>query len=91
MAHFGLTQWTKPVGRVSKLLIRIEYGGQGWNRTTDTRIFSPLLYRLSYLAIIGASHYRIFTSKRITFYYLLKLIAIKKYFTMAIIISHSLN
>ena len=25
-------------------------GGQGWNRTTDTRIFSPLLYRLSYLA-----------------------------------------
>ena len=27
-------------------------GGQGRNRTTDTRIFSPLLYRLSYLAII---------------------------------------
>ena len=26
-------------------------GGQGWNRTTDTRIFSPLLYRLSYLAL----------------------------------------
>ncbi|GEM_PF-3569435 len=26
-------------------------GGQGRNRTTDTRIFSPLLYRLSYLAI----------------------------------------
>ena len=25
-------------------------GGQEWNRTTDTRIFSPLLYRLSYLA-----------------------------------------
>src|SRR6266704_4921063 len=24
--------------------------GQGRNRTTDTRIFSPLLYRLSYLA-----------------------------------------
>ena len=28
-------------------------GGQGRNRTTDTRIFSPLLYRLSYLAILG--------------------------------------
>jgi hypothetical protein len=28
-------------------------GGQGRNRTTDTRIFSPLLYRLSYLAITG--------------------------------------
>ncbi len=24
--------------------------GQNWNRTSDTRIFSPLLYRLSYLA-----------------------------------------
>ena len=27
-----------------------EIGGQGRNRTTDTRIFSPLLYQLSYLA-----------------------------------------
>ena len=26
-------------------------GGQGRNRTTDTRIFSPLLYLLSYLAM----------------------------------------
>ena len=26
-------------------------GGQRWNRTTDTGIFNPLLYRLSYLAI----------------------------------------
>lgn len=26
-------------------------GGQGRNRTTDTRIFSPLLYQLSYLAM----------------------------------------
>ena len=25
-------------------------GGQGRNRTNDTRIFSPLLYQLSYLA-----------------------------------------
>ena len=25
-------------------------GGQGGNRTPDTRIFSPLLYQLSYLA-----------------------------------------
>ncbi len=28
------------------------YGGQGRNRTTDTRIFSPLLYQLSYLALV---------------------------------------
>ena len=27
-------------------------GGQRWNRTTDTRIFSPLLYQLSYLTIL---------------------------------------
>ena len=26
-------------------------GGQGRNRTIDTRIFSPLLYQLSYLAM----------------------------------------
>ena len=26
-------------------------GGLGRNRTTDTRIFNPLLYQLSYLAI----------------------------------------
>ena len=28
--------------------------GQGQNRTADTRIFSPLLYQLSYLAAIGS-------------------------------------
>ncbi len=26
-------------------------GGLGRNRTTDTRIFNPLLYRLSYQAV----------------------------------------
>ena len=31
-------------------------GGQGRNRTTDTRIFSPLLYQLSYLAVPGAAY-----------------------------------
>ncbi len=29
----------------------VEYGGQRQDRTADTRIFSPLLYRLSYLAL----------------------------------------
>ena len=28
-------------------------GAQGRNRTTDTRIFSPLLYQLSYLGIVA--------------------------------------
>jgi hypothetical protein len=31
--------------------IKGKNGGQGRNRTTDTRIFSPLLYQLSYLAV----------------------------------------
>ncbi len=31
-------------------VLRFLTGGQGRNRTTDTRIFSPLLYQLSYLA-----------------------------------------
>jgi hypothetical protein len=26
-------------------------GAQRWDRTTDTRIFSPLLYQLSYLGL----------------------------------------
>ncbi|MEY4748983.1 MAG: hypothetical protein RIQ60_1197 [Pseudomonadota bacterium] len=32
-------------------------GGQGRNRTTDTRIFNPLLYQLSYLALREAELY----------------------------------
>ena len=46
-------------------------GGQGVNRTLDTRIFSPLLYRLSYLPTVtaagsagGASSKRSFVSSR---------------------------
>ncbi len=38
---------------MSSLIINqrgLKNGGQGQNRTDDTRIFSPLLYRLSYLA-----------------------------------------
>ncbi len=31
---------------------QLKIGGQGRNRTTDTRIFNPLLYQLSYLAIL---------------------------------------
>jgi hypothetical protein len=35
--------------------MELESGGQGRNRTIDTRIFSPLLYQLSYLATVGPS------------------------------------
>ena len=34
-----------------------EIGGQGGNRTCDTRIFNPLLYQLSYLAAVGKGGY----------------------------------
>ena len=30
------------------------FGGQGRNRTVDTRIFNPLLYQLSYLAVASS-------------------------------------
>ena len=35
--------------------LRAERGGQRQNRTVDTRIFSPLLYQLSYLAVSGVA------------------------------------
>jgi hypothetical protein len=28
----------------------VKFGGLDWNRTSDTRIFNPLLYQLSYRA-----------------------------------------
>ena len=36
---------------IDVLQVIVFKGGQGRNRTTDTRIFSPLLYRLSYLGM----------------------------------------
>ncbi len=38
-------------------------GAEGQNRTADTRIFSPLLYQLSYLGLCAtcrAGHYMLF-------------------------------
>jgi hypothetical protein len=37
-----------------KLAKRAKVGGQGRNRTSDTRIFSAVLYQLSYLALSSA-------------------------------------
>ncbi len=34
-------------------------GAQGRNRTTDTGIFSPLLYQLSYLGVLGQCFLRV--------------------------------
>ena len=41
------TETEKPLNREVQGLLT---GGLGRNRTTDTRIFNPLLYRLSYRA-----------------------------------------
>jgi hypothetical protein len=37
------------------LFLLKESGAQGRNRTTDTRIFNPLLYQLSYLGLTGSA------------------------------------
>ena len=47
------SQTLYPVELRARLKFNIINGGFGRNRTTDTRIFSPLLYRLSYEAIMA--------------------------------------
>ncbi len=41
------TQWTTPTSYL------LETSAQGRNRTSDTGIFNPLLYQLSYLGVIS--------------------------------------
>ncbi len=48
--HIDVRFRRTPKRKSPKRVRAFEYGGQGRNRTTDTRIFSPLLYQLSYLA-----------------------------------------
>lgn len=40
---------TKKVFKIEDLYKR----GDEWARTTDTRIFSPMLYQLSYITVLG--------------------------------------
>jgi hypothetical protein len=40
-------------GTYEKFVSARNYGAEGQNRTADTGIFSPLLYRLSYLGILN--------------------------------------
>ena len=39
------------------LIITFKVNAQSRNRTSDTRIFSPLLYQLSYLGIDGDNYH----------------------------------
>ena len=43
-----------PIEKEKGSIISLFLYGQGRNRTADTRIFSPLLYQLSYLATLFA-------------------------------------
>ena len=45
-------------------------GAQGRNRTTDTRIFNPLLYQLSYLGITARSRIKPFEAAFVKDYWL---------------------
>ena len=49
MEHVGLIMCLQLATRGIKRLAQ-EFGGLDWNRTSDTRIFNPLLYQLSYRA-----------------------------------------
>ncbi len=49
------------------------FRGNGRNRTADTRIFSPLLYRLSYVPLlVGANIATLFISRSGSFIFLRK-------------------
>ena len=49
--HLWRYLWQRPITvRIGLSQLFDSVGGQGRNRTADTRIFSPLLYQLSYLA-----------------------------------------
>ena len=53
------TKSAPPVPHLGCKLLKVLMGGaQGQNRTADTRIFSPLLYQLSYLGAKGPGGYR---------------------------------
>ncbi|GBG13835.1 uncharacterized protein NMK_1386 [Novimethylophilus kurashikiensis] len=57
IASLKYSKWHKKGAfRLGKPLYYQILGGQGQNRTADTRIFNPLLYQLSYLAILRRPH-----------------------------------
>jgi hypothetical protein len=56
--HFPIhdsTRAKKKGYKIPPILVTPFFGAETQNRTGDTRIFSPLLYRLSYLGIVGTA------------------------------------
>ncbi len=48
---FWMIRLIKRAFKIKNLESPLKYGAQEQNRTADTGIFSPLLYRLSYLGV----------------------------------------
>ena len=48
--HLNERRSAKENRRSTKSNTAVKFGGLDWNRTSDTRIFNPLLYQLSYRA-----------------------------------------
>ena len=51
LARWRSTRWAKSALYIERF--RVLYGASGRNRTNDTGIFSPLLYRLSYRSVLA--------------------------------------
>ncbi len=43
----------KTIKAFSRKARRLKRNGDEWARTTDSRIFSPMLYQLSYITVMG--------------------------------------
>ena len=73
-AQTQYTQTRSPAKPLKKRLPRrkplSESGGQNWNRTSDTRIFSPPLYQLSYLAVNYYSGIQVDCRNRVNSFFL---------------------
>ena len=48
-SRFQASYHVNEIHTIKKGSINAPFGGDGRNRTADTRIFSPLLYQLSYI------------------------------------------
>ncbi len=62
MPQFDICHWTFVIP-FSEAHRAKENGGAGRNRTGDTRLFRPLLYRLSYRAILIINYWHDFLKK----------------------------
>ena len=61
------------------------FRGTDGNRTSDTRIFSPLLYQLSYgTSVFRAQNYDFFRNRQWIFFKIFQFFIFEKYFLLKI-------